>query len=89
MEEEQETAGPIKIEEGQKIAILVQGEGGKGEEKPLHPSEGSENNPLPPAPQTQKKSDQEMLDSALEFCQTANYFWERGELDNALNALDQ
>jgi membrane-bound lytic murein transglycosylase D len=41
------------------------------------------------APKPQKKSGQEMLDSALEFCQTANYFWERGELDSALNALDQ
>ena len=30
-----------------------------------------------------------MLDSALESCETANYFWERGELDNALNSLDQ
>jgi len=89
IEEEQETAGPIKIEGEQKIAILVKDEGGKGEDNPLPPSESSENNPLPPAPQPQKKSDQEMLDSALEFCETANYFWERGELDNALNALDQ
>ena len=89
IEEEQETAGPIKIEEGQKIAILVQGEEEGREDNPLPPSEGSENNPLPPGPQPQKKSDQEMLDSALEFCETANYFWERGELDNALNALDQ
>ena len=30
-----------------------------------------------------------MLDSALEFCQASNDFWERGDLDNALDALDQ
>ena len=89
IEEEQETAGPIENEEGQKIAILVQGEEEGREDNSLPPSEVPENNPLPPAPQPQKKSDQEMLDSALEFCETANYFWERGELDNALNALDQ
>jgi membrane-bound lytic murein transglycosylase D len=35
------------------------------------------------------KSDQEMLDSALEFCQASNDYWERGDLDNALDALDQ
>lgn len=89
IEEERETAGPIEIEGEQEIAALPQIGEEKKEDNPLPPSEGSENNPLPPGPQPQKKSDQEMLDSALEFCQTANYFWERGELDNALNALDQ
>jgi len=54
-----------------------------------------------PAPPPQKKdfsprekgysrgSDQEMLDSALEFCQASNDFWERGDLENAIDALDQ
>jgi membrane-bound lytic murein transglycosylase D len=36
-----------------------------------------------------KNSDQEKLDSALEFCQASNDFWERGDLDNAIDALDQ
>ena len=89
IEEEREIAGPIENEEEQDIAALPQSGEEKKEDNPLPPSEGSENNPLPPGPQPQKKSDQEMLDSALEFCETANYFWERGELDNALNALDQ
>jgi len=89
IEEEREIAGPIENEEKQEIAALPQSGEEKKEDNPLPPSEGSENNPLPPGPQPQKKSDQEMLDSALEFCETANYFWERGELDNALNALDQ
>ena len=30
-----------------------------------------------------------MLDSALEFCQVSNDFWDKGDLDNALEALDQ
>jgi len=30
-----------------------------------------------------------VLDEALEFCQTAQDFWQKGELENALEALDQ
>jgi membrane-bound lytic murein transglycosylase D len=36
-----------------------------------------------------KKTNQELLDSALEFCQASNDFWKRGNLDEALDALDQ
>jgi membrane-bound lytic murein transglycosylase D len=36
-----------------------------------------------------KKSAQELLDSALAFCDASNDFWERGDLDNAVDALDQ
>jgi membrane-bound lytic murein transglycosylase D len=90
IEEEQVTDVPIKRKEEQEIAALPQSEEEDRQDKPSPPSEVPENKPLPPpGPQPQKKSDQEMLDYALEFCQTANYFWERGELDNALNALDQ
>jgi len=35
------------------------------------------------------KSAQEILDSVLEFCNASNDFWERGDLDNAVDALDQ
>ena len=38
---------------------------------------------------TEEQSDQELLDSALEFCQAASDFWEQGDFDNALDALDQ
>lgn len=38
---------------------------------------------------TPKKTDQELLDSALEFCQASDDYWNRGDLDNALDALDQ
>jgi membrane-bound lytic murein transglycosylase D len=36
-----------------------------------------------------KRSDQEILDSALGFCQASNDFWEQGDLENAIDALDQ
>ncbi|MFZ7112359.1 MAG: LysM peptidoglycan-binding domain-containing protein [Desulfatiglandales bacterium] len=32
---------------------------------------------------------QELLDAALDYCQTSNDFWEHGDLDNALDALDK
>jgi membrane-bound lytic murein transglycosylase D len=35
------------------------------------------------------KPAQKMLDSALEFCQASFDFWDKGDLDNALEALDQ
>jgi membrane-bound lytic murein transglycosylase D len=57
------------------------------EEKVLIPAEIE--NPLPPTGGTQQKSDQELLDSALEFCQASYDFWEQGDLYNALDALDQ
>ena len=47
------------------------------------------NTPHIPSPETQKKVGQEMLDCALEFCQASSDFWEQGDLDNALDALDE
>jgi membrane-bound lytic murein transglycosylase D len=85
--EEQESAAPVEIKKGQDTAVPLQ----KGEKKVVS-KEGltaSEGNASSPTPNPPEKSDQEMLDSALESCETANYFWERGELDNALNSLDQ
>jgi membrane-bound lytic murein transglycosylase D len=51
--------------------------------------EPQENTCPPQLPKTDVKSDQEMLDSALGFCQASTDFWEQGDLDNALDALDQ
>jgi membrane-bound lytic murein transglycosylase D len=39
--------------------------------------------------ETQKQLAQGMLDSALEFCQASNDFWEQGDLYSAIDALDQ
>ncbi|HEJ84059.1 MAG TPA: LysM peptidoglycan-binding domain-containing protein, partial [Desulfobacteraceae bacterium] len=40
-------------------------------------------------PERTTKSAQALLDSALEFCNASNDFWERGDLENAVDALDQ
>jgi peptidoglycan lytic transglycosylase D len=40
-------------------------------------------------PDHAEKSDQERLDSALELCQLSNEYWEKGDLENALGALDE
>lgn len=34
-------------------------------------------------------TNQELIDSALDYCQTANEFWEQGDLDSAIDALDK
>jgi membrane-bound lytic murein transglycosylase D len=34
-------------------------------------------------------TDQEIIDSALEYCQASNDFWEKGDLDNAIDCLDK
>ncbi len=36
-----------------------------------------------------EKSFQDNLDTALEFCQASNDYWEQGDLENAIDALDQ
>ena len=47
-----------------------------------------------PAPAPEKvvvpepPTDQELIDSALDFCQKSNEFWEQGDLDSAINCLD-
>jgi membrane-bound lytic murein transglycosylase D len=43
--------------------------------------------PSPPEPPAM--TNQEILDSALEFYQASSDFWERGDLDNAIAALDK
>lgn len=48
--------------------------------------------PQPAVPQVQntaKMSKEDMLDLALEYCEAGNSFWERGELDSAVAALDK
>ncbi len=39
--------------------------------------------------ESSKKSPQEILDSAIEFCEVSNDYWERGDLENAIAALDE
>lgn len=34
-------------------------------------------------------SNQELIDTALDYCQASNDFWEQGDLENAMDALDK
>ncbi len=56
--------------------------------EPLPPTEKKRDTLSAPKPKI-KKSAQDLLDSALEFCNASNDFWERGDLENAVDALDQ
>jgi membrane-bound lytic murein transglycosylase D len=47
-------------------------------------SEGEE-----PSQDGEGLTNQELIDSALEFCQASTEYWERGDLDNAVAALDE
>ena len=59
------------------------------ERKTLYSHESQDINTGLPDAEAQKKSNQEMLDSALGFCEAANDFWEQGDLENAIDALDE
>ena len=43
----------------------------------------------PPPPTAPKKTPQTLLDEALDFCQVSQELWQKGELENAIEALDQ
>jgi len=45
--------------------------------------------PHPSSPKPTVMSNQELVDSALEFCETSNDYWEQGDLENAIDALDK
>ena len=85
---------PDEDVEVQRIASIPKG---KAARTPASPEYGGQEqgtlveieSPLPLSPETQKQLDQGMLDSALEFCQASNDFWEQGDLYNAIDALDQ
>ncbi len=78
----EETPGGITLS----TSISHSATNGTGE--PLPPYE-KEEFPLFTSKAKATKSAQEILDSALEFCNASNDFWERGDLDNAVDALDQ
>ena len=85
IDKEQKVATPPKIEEKQKIVSPVKIE----KKESLPPAEALESSPQFPALQTPEKTSQEILDSALEFCQASYDFWQQGDLPNAIDALDQ
>ena len=46
-------------------------------------------NPDAPEMTAAEKAVQKILDEALSYCEVSQQFWQKGELDNALEALDQ
>ncbi|MFH0845165.1 MAG: LysM peptidoglycan-binding domain-containing protein, partial [Pseudomonadota bacterium] len=48
----------------------------------------SESEDQPPSSETTLSNEQELLDSALDLIQASNDFWEQGDLDSAIDALD-
>jgi membrane-bound lytic murein transglycosylase D len=83
-----------EAEEAQQIASIPKGTSARtlsspegGEEEQRMPVDAERSEPL--KKETQKQLAQGMLDSALEFCQASNDFWEQGDLYNAIDALDQ
>ncbi len=75
----------LQIPEGE-ISALSEGE---TKEKLLPQAVLLENGPPLTEQESPTKPAQEMLDSALEFCQASFDFWDKGDLDNSLDALDQ
>ncbi len=53
---------------------------------PNHQTNGQNHEPEDP---DQGEKIQSVLDEALDFCQSAQDFWQKGDLENALEALDQ
>jgi membrane-bound lytic murein transglycosylase D len=84
-EEDDEVPQIASIPKGKASRTLSSSEGGEeGQRTPVEIE-----SPVPFSTETQKQLDQGMLDSALEFCQASNDFWEQGDLYNAIDALDQ
>ncbi|MFO8164536.1 MAG: LysM peptidoglycan-binding domain-containing protein [Thermodesulfobacteriota bacterium] len=96
-DEEKEIVVPANKEDGteptsesisdkeEKVAFPEKTEG----EESLSPSEDFESDSESPSLQTTEKTSQEILDSALEFCQVSYDFWQQGDLTSATDALDQ
>ena len=82
-EEKEKTSGLPEKEEAENTISSV----AKADEEPV--SKELQDTIPASTSQNHKKSDQEMLDSALEFCQASSDFWEQGDLENAIDALDQ
>lgn len=56
---------------------------------PAPVTQKSEKKTTPSDTETRDKTNQELLDSAMEFCNVSNDFWVQGDLENAMDALDQ
>ncbi|MBW2610035.1 MAG: LysM peptidoglycan-binding domain-containing protein [Deltaproteobacteria bacterium] len=55
----------------------------------VQPSSNNEDDEPSVPNDTSQPTSQELLDSALDYCQASNDFWELGDLENAIDALDK
>ena len=79
---------PEKIDnedQDQLVAGPVRPEDSVNSSNPNHQTNGQNHEPEDP---DQGEKIQSVLDEALDFCQSAQDFWQKGELENALEALD-
>jgi membrane-bound lytic murein transglycosylase D len=81
-DDEQPISIPIWLEQGRPVPSFEEGE--DAQRMPVRAE-----SPKPLRKKTQRQLAQGMLDSALEFCQASNDFWEQGDLYSAIDALDQ
>ncbi len=54
-----------------------------------HPQESGDSDQSADIIETESKHKQSSLDEALDFCEVAQSYWQKGELENALEALDK
>jgi membrane-bound lytic murein transglycosylase D len=59
------------------------------ESQATHPNRANGKEKNHPHVRSSKKSIQSVLDEALDFCQLSQVFWQKGEFENAIEALDQ
>ncbi len=62
---------------------------GPVEEDGQHQADWQPSSPVEEGESEEPKKVQEILDEALEFCQTSQDFWGHGDFENAIDALDQ
>lgn len=86
-EKAQEVAPPEERQKTLEPPVTARPTGEVMEGEP--PAKPREAKPPSPPPKAKKKSNQELLDSAMEFCQASYDFWEQGDLENAIESLDQ
>ncbi|MBN1227301.1 MAG: LysM peptidoglycan-binding domain-containing protein [Deltaproteobacteria bacterium] len=78
---------PLTLKEAEPSKELVPPEDTAEEKLRPKPVQGEKDEVKPS--REESKSDQEMLDTALEFCGASNDFWEQGDIENAIAALDE
>ena len=60
-----------------------------GESAPPETAAASEQDGPTSSPPSSTRTAETILDEALDFCQLSQEYWQKGELDNAIDALDQ